>query len=135
MLLDQIKNHKLKLNDFNMDNPLINNVIAKFYKNEVIGKGAVGKVYMIDNYVIKNINPCQVSRNKPLYQYCKDILILGKNKIPFIPTGNKYRYILPNLLTEEYPETVPRGISNDMSLARIDPSAKIFSVCVAWSLS
>ena len=98
-LLNKIDKHILKRDDFNMKTPLINNIISNINKNNMIGEGALGKVYIVGKYAIKNIIPCNIPSDKPLYQYCKDLLSF--DKLPFIPGGNgKYRYLLPNLLTE-----------------------------------
>lgn len=93
---------KLNLSDFSNINKTLTKQILKSLKPEnLIGEGAVGKVYLVDQkYVVKEVTPCVADPNSKLYEYCADILKI-KDEIPNIPGGDgKIRYILPNLLSE-----------------------------------
>lgn len=103
ILLDKLTSNKLTLDDFDLQNTFTNYIISQMKKHHMtIGKGVVGKVYYIDNtYVVKRIMPCKFDKKNELYKYCQDIKNLDNRLIQLIPSGNgKYRYILPNLLSE-----------------------------------
>ena len=96
------KSKKLNLSDFsNIDKALTKRILSSLKPKNLIGEGAVGKVYLIDKkFVVKEVVPCVADPNSKLYQYCSDILKI-KDQIPSIPGGGgKTRYILPNLLSE-----------------------------------
>lgn len=103
LLLDKITNGKLTLGDFDVRNDFTNHIVTQM-KNTLLtlGKGGVGKVYLIDNkYVVKKSAPCVPDKKSKLYQYCLDLKNLKTNVVKTIPGGNnKTNYILPNLLSE-----------------------------------
>lgn len=100
VLYKKLSTNTLYLDDFDQRDAFTNNIIPKLIEKNVIGQGAVGKVYLIDDYVVKQTQPC-MNKKKALYKYCEDFMQLGDNKIKVIPGGNKkYRYIMPNLLSE-----------------------------------
>jgi exopolysaccharide biosynthesis protein len=100
VLYKKLSNNTLYLDDFDQRDTFTNNIIPKLIEENVIGQGAVGKVYLIDDYVVKQTQPC-MNKKKALYKYCEDFMQLGDNKIKVIPGGNKkYRYLMPNLLSE-----------------------------------
>ncbi len=95
-IIKNIDSGKLKLSDFNN-----NDVTENLEEKDLIGQGAVGKVYLLDKVVVKEILPCSSNPNSALYQYCIDLINLKSEDILDIPGGNgKRRYNLPNLLSE-----------------------------------
>jgi hypothetical protein len=101
VLYKKLSTRTLHFDDFDQQDAFTNNIITKLIDINVIGQGAVGKVYLIDNYVVKETKPCQ-NKKKALYQYCEDLMKLdNEDNMKVIPGGNgKYRYIMPNLLSE-----------------------------------
>ncbi len=98
-LLYHLESNQLNINDFDNRNDFTNHIIKNMTNDNLIGQGAVGKVYAFENYVVKQITPCTYKEG-PLQRYCVDITKL-EDKINSIPGGNnKHRYILPNLLSE-----------------------------------
>lgn len=94
-IIKNLNSGKLTLDDFTNKDLQINLNEAR-----MIGKGAVGKVYLSGDKVVKEIQPCNAAEDKPLYKYCTSVLKLDNN-IPKIPGGfGKIRYSLPNLLSE-----------------------------------
>ena len=96
------KSRKLNISDFsNIDKAVTKQILDSLKPENLIGKGAVGRVYLVDQkYVVKEVSPCVADPNSKLYEYCADILKI-KDQIPNIPGGDgKTRYILPNLLSE-----------------------------------
>lgn len=104
LLIQKLMSKKLNIDDFDMNDKFTNDIIVDMNKNNlIIGQGAVGKVFLVENqkYVVKQVTPCKAKKDTPLYKYCQDILNINDNLIQIIPGGNnKYRYILPNLLSE-----------------------------------
>jgi len=103
-VINSIHNLQLNVNDFHMTNDFTNRLYSQMTRQNLIGEGGVGKVFLVENgkYVIKQANPC-VRDNKILQEYCQDIinLVEDEDEIIMIPSGeNKYRYIIPNLLCE-----------------------------------
>lgn len=111
-IIKNIDSGRLKLSDFNNDE-----ILEKLDEKDLIGQGAVGKVYLQGKTVIKEILPCSSDSGSALYQYCVDLNNLKEEtdkNIQVTPGGNsKRRYSLPNLLTE---------ISNGMILGRMKES-------------
>ena len=95
-IIQNIDSGKLTLDNFKE-----NDIIDSLEDSDLIGQGAVGKVYLIDDkYVVKEVLPCNADPKSALYIYCSDLINLN-NKIPTTPGGfGKKRYTLPNLLSE-----------------------------------
>jgi len=125
-IIKNIDAGNLKITDFK--NP---EVTQELDESQLIGQGAVGRVYLTDNVVVKEIIPCQANLNSALYQYCEDLKNLQSEDIPSIPGGNgKRRYSLPNLLSEvatgmilgrmkesvSFTPTLSSNISEDLSV-------------------
>lgn len=100
-IYEAINKRELSIYDFHDTNNIFLNTLYSQMQT-AIAKGAVGKVYLVEQgkYVVKESAPCYYDVPQ-LIPYCQDIqkLIEGKPMI-LIPSGNKYRYILPNLLSE-----------------------------------
>ena len=100
-IVKAINNYSLNINNFHdINNNFLNTIYSQM--NNVIGSGAVGKVYLVENgqYVVKESSPCYYDLPQ-LIPYCTDIIqLIQGNPLLLIPSGKKYRYILPNLLSE-----------------------------------
>lgn len=94
-IFDKIRSQSLELADFDY----LDKTLLKFLdESNLIGSGAVGKVYRVGDLVIKKISPCDADPEKPLYKYCES---LKKSHFTLIPGGDgQFRYMLPNLITE-----------------------------------
>jgi len=101
-LIENLDNRRLFFKDFDVKDEIKEKILASLSENNLLGKGAVGKVYLIDKYAVKEISPCESDKKSALYKYCLDILTARENyEIQKIPGGNgKHRYILPNLFSE-----------------------------------
>lgn len=107
-IVKAIRELKLNINDFQEQSDFVKNILNQLVPINIIGEGAVGKIYLIDDgkYVVKSISPCLAPENSPLRKYCNDLLNLKINpNLMLIPGGNsenkvKNRYIIPNLLSE-----------------------------------
>ncbi len=101
LILSKLSSNQLNVDDFDQQDSFTNNIIKNMTEENLIGQGAVGKVFAFGKYVVKQIMPCSAKENSPLFKYCVDITKLINGHINGIPGGNnKYRYILPNLLSE-----------------------------------
>ena len=101
IILYKLANNTLNVNDFDRRDAFTDNIIKNMIDENLIGQGAVGKVFSFGKYVVKQITPCTSKKDSPLQRYCVDITKLIEGVIQGIPGGNnKYRYILPNLLSE-----------------------------------
>ncbi len=87
-MLNKLKEGSLSIKDFDQRNPLTNYIITQLPKLKAINQGAVGRVYEIGQYVVKQIKPCLKKNSR----YCTD---LSK---PI--TLTKRRFAIPNLLSE-----------------------------------
>lgn len=100
-VLKAINNRQLNIYNFHDDKNVFLNTLYSQMKT-VIGSGGVGKVYLVQNgkYVVKESAPCYYDLPQ-LVPYCNDIKELLENKpMTLIPSGKKYKYLLPNLLSE-----------------------------------
>jgi hypothetical protein len=94
-IFKKLGDQELSLRDFQLNDT---SLISQLTPENLIGGGAVGKVYAIDDVVVKQVLPCLADPDKPLYQYCSAFL---EDRFYLIPGGRgKFRYILPNLLSE-----------------------------------
>ena len=101
LILSKLTSNTLNVDDFDRRDAFTDAIIENMIEENLIGQGAVGKVYSFGQYVVKQITPCTAKENSPLQRYCLDITALEEGVINGIPGGNqKYRYILPNLLSE-----------------------------------
>ena len=101
VILSKLSSNTLNVDDFDRRDAFTDAIIENMVEENLIGQGAVGKVYSFGQYVVKQITPCMAKENSPLQRYCLDITALEEGVINGIPGGNhKYRYILPNLLSE-----------------------------------
>lgn len=102
IILNHLENNTLTLKDYDRRDDFTNDIISKMDDSNLISKGAVGKIYLInEKLVVKQIKPCDSKTDSPLQRYCLDMNKLYHTDITGIPGGNnKYRYILPNLLSE-----------------------------------
>jgi len=102
LILDHLDNNKLTLDDFDKKDDFTDNIISQMIEENLISQGATGKIFLIDDkLVIKQIKPCQSKKDSALQRYCVDMNKLYESDIVGIAGGNdKYRYILPNLLSE-----------------------------------
>ena len=101
LILSKLSSNQLNVDDFDQQDSFTDHIIKNMTEKNLIGQGAVGKVFAFGKYVVKQIMPCSAKENSPLFKYCVDITKLIKGHINGIPGGNnKYRYILPNLLSE-----------------------------------
>ena len=100
-LIKNVNLGNLEFTDFSEKNGLTDKIL-NFQDLKILGKGAVGKTYLLENkYAVKKISPCEADEDSPLYKYCTDILKITNTEIEKIPGGfGKYRYLLPNLLSE-----------------------------------
>lgn len=98
-ILNKLNNNTLILDDFDIRNQFTNMLLSKLKKSDLIGKGALGEIYSIDNkYIIKQIKYFGKEKSK---SYCLDVIKLLNKKFKIIPGGNNTnRYIIPNLLSE-----------------------------------
>lgn len=94
LIISKLLTGTLTISDFNIRNAFTNSIINKLPKSTLLGKGAVGRVYMIDDkYVVKQTKPCIYPSNT----YCTDLY----TPITTIPGGsNNDRTLLANLLSE-----------------------------------
>lgn len=100
-IINALEEGNLSINDFNeTNNDFVNSIYLGLSPENLIAVGGVGKVYIVGDYVVKEATPCQ-SNLPQLLPYCTDVqdLVFGK-PITIIPSGDKFRYILPNLLSE-----------------------------------
>lgn len=68
-----------------------------------LGSGALGTVYSLNKDKVVKLNfPCANNNAKIHDLYCQDLLEYVNEKTPFtvIPSGEKLRYIIPNLFSE-----------------------------------
>ena len=101
IILCKLASNNLNVNDFDRRDEFTDNIIKNMIDENLIGQGAVGKVFSFGKYVVKQITPCTAKQDSPLQRYCVDITKLIEGVIEGIPGGNRlYRYILPNLLSE-----------------------------------
>ena len=92
-IFNHLNNKRLSFQDFSLpDEGFIERLTDK------IGGGAVGEVFALGKYVVKKVSPCLADPEKPLYRYCKGLLETDSYLIP--GSRGRYRYILPNLVTE-----------------------------------
>ena len=113
-IYEAINNRQLDIYHFHDTNNIFLNTLYSQMKT-VIAKGGVGKVYLVEKgkYIVKESAPCYYDVPQ-LIPYCDDIKkLIDGIPIILIPSGNtypvkqdtgnqlpKYRYILPNLLSE-----------------------------------
>jgi hypothetical protein len=102
LILDHLANNTLTLDDFDKRDHFTDNIISEMTEENLISKGAVGKIFTInDEIVVKQVKPCMSKKDSALQRYCIDMNKLYYTDIVGIAGGNgKYRYILPNLLSE-----------------------------------
>lgn len=95
IIVQKVKNATLSVNDF------IDETIEEFQIDELVGKGAIGSVYVAKDrrYVIKETAPCHF--DFPVFhRYCEDLKKAVEEDFTKIPSGKKHRYLMPNLLSE-----------------------------------
>ena len=102
VILNNLANNTLTFSDYDRRDDYTNLIISQMDESHLISKGAVGQIFLInDTIVVKQVKPCDSKTNSPLQRYCVDVNQLYHTDITGIPGGNnKYRYILPNLLSE-----------------------------------
>lgn len=99
-VINNVNDHSLDISNFVTTNNWINNIIRDIRNAQRIGGGAVGSVYITQDgrYAVKKITPC---RSQQLANYCNDLYYVNQYPFVKIPSANsKWRYILPNLLSE-----------------------------------
>lgn len=102
LILNHLANNTLTLDDFDKKDNFTDNIISNMTEENLISQGATGKIFLIDDkIVVKQIKPCETRKDSALQRYCVDMNKLYDTDIVGIAGGNgKYRYILPNLLSE-----------------------------------
>jgi hypothetical protein len=114
-IVDDILSRNLSVGNFYDINSKFRNIILpQLNERSVIGKGGTATTYIVENgkFVVKEGNVC--TRQGNVQTYCNDVkkLINGERMI-VIPSGDNFRYILPNFLSE----AVIGAIFNDINVS------------------
>lgn len=99
-IIKNLENRSLKYNDFNSIERR-REILSSLSRRNLLGRGAVGNVYRVGGYAVKEVSPCRAKKDSALYKYCEDLKKTKNKEFPKIPGGNgKHRYMLPNLFSE-----------------------------------
>ena len=120
-IVDNVLSRNLSLRDFyDTNNNFKNIILPQLNERNLIGQGGTGRVFQIQGgqFVVKEANVCY--RKGKLEPYCNDVkkLINGERMI-VIPSGDNFRYILPNFLSEAVIGAIFNDINVSINLGQI----------------
>ena len=117
-VVDDVLSRNLSVRNF-VDNSgwFRNTILTQINEKNLIGEGGTGRIFLVDGIVVKEANVCY--QKGRLENYCNDVkkLVNGEAMI-VIPSGDNFRYILPNFLSEAVIGAIFKDINVSINLAQ-----------------